>query len=96
MTAWDRTPKHHRRQTPAPGLIAVWQRYRDGEPVLAGHAGIVVEASPGADTFTTMEGNTTIPGTEGFVRGVAEKRRNLHTQRGPLRLRGFLDPYEEL
>ena len=93
MTAWDRTPKHHRCKTPTPGMIAVWQRYRDKEPTSSGHAGIVVDVRPGADKFVTVEGNTTVPVANGFAKGVGEKHRNLHTHRGPLRLCGFLDPF---
>lgn len=95
MTAWDRTPKQHRRRDPAPGLIAVWQRYRDDEPILSGHTGIVIEAPTDADTFITVEGNTTVPLSGGFVKGVGRKSRRLRGM-GSLRLRGFLDPYEGL
>lgn len=95
MTAWDRTPKHHRRQTPAPGLLAVWQRVRDGLLSQAGHTGIVTEAGHEADSFVTVEGNTSISLPGGAARGVRAKRHSRHPAAGStLRLRGFLDPYE--
>ena len=90
LTAWERTPQTQRRQNPEPGLIAIWQHYRNGKPTTAGHTGIVVEV-PNATTFFTLEGNTSLS-TGSTGEGVARKRRSFPGT-GRMQLCGFLDPW---
>ncbi|MEM7403563.1 MAG: CHAP domain-containing protein [Myxococcota bacterium] len=92
MTAWDHTPQQQRRREPQPGFVAVWQRYNADEPTQSGHAGIVVEVL-NAQRFVTVEGNTRLACGDPSKRGVQRKRHRYPVNRGPLRLRGFLDPW---
>jgi len=73
---------------PKPGDMAIWRTYKNGQPQLSGHAGIVKNLGYG--NFTTIEGNTNeTGGSEGYT--VAEKTRNIdYTTNNGLRLMGFI------
>ncbi len=94
MTAWEHTAQQQRRYKPQPGFVALWRRYDDERATQAGHAGIVVDVAD-AQHFITVEGNTRLWCGSSSQRGVARKRRSHNTQRGPLRLCGFLDPWPD-
>lgn len=76
--------------TPEIGSIAIWRNFKNGVPQSTGHMGIVVDV--GADSFTTIEGNTNANGgREGNT--VAEKLRSFSWYRKDgLRLMGFISP----
>ena len=73
------------------GSLAIWQSYKNGVAQYTGHIGVVVE-SPNANTFKSVEGNTSESGSrEGTIVG-----KNTHTidkektRRDGLRLLGFV------
>ena len=81
-------------QIPVKGSLAVWQKYKNGEPHWTGHIAIVTDYQEGRQSFKSVEGNTNSDGSrEGYA--VAEKVRNMnfHSQSG-LRLLGFIHPKE--
>lgn len=78
-----------------PGALAVWQKYRNGQPHWTGHIGVVVELEEAKNRFWAMEGNTNDDGSrEGYE--VAKRRRgyDFKTTNG-LRLLGFVIPNAE-
>lgn len=94
MTAWRHTAQQQRRYEAQPGFVVLWRRYDGEHPTQEGHAGIVVDV-PDAQHFITVEGNTRLSCGSSSQRGVGRKRRRHNTQRGPLRLCGFLDPWPD-
>ncbi len=87
LTLWQTAPLH-RRQSPEPGFLVLWQK----EGTTQGHAGIVI-ADLGGGRFQTVEGNTA--DSEGIARegdGVFLKERRLEGH-GQMRLLGFLNPW---
>ena len=73
---------------PKVGALVIWQRYKDGKPTWAGHAGIVTKVNPDG-SFVTIEGNTN---SEGSREGdsVQEKvRKNVKVDNG-LNVLGFI------
>lgn len=74
---------------PAVGWLVVWQQYKDGKALWAGHIGIVESCN--GDTWTSIEGNTSATGSrEGVKVGrVAHKIAKDPVLNG-LRLLGFI------
>jgi hypothetical protein len=73
---------------PKVGTLVIWQRYKNGLPTWAGHAGIVTKVNPDG-SFVTIEGNTNSTGSrEGD--SVQEKvRQNRRVENG-LNILGFI------
>lgn len=88
MTLWDKTHFSKRTQTPEPGMLILWQHYKDGKPTMQGHVGIVARVS---DRYVdTIEGNT--GSGKGVVRegdGVYARQRNLGDA-GAMHLKGYI------
>lgn len=91
IECWQRSPFTARKEEPEPGDIVLWWFFKDGQPTMKGHMGIVTEVN--ADTFKTVEGNTS--DGQGIVRegdGVYERTRTFKGS-ATFQLLGFLDPW---
>ena len=93
LTMWNKTPEIARIDLSLhPGLICIWQHYKEGQGTAAGHMGIVKDPLDG-DQFISIEGNTENHNSvsrEGD--GVYTMRRRI-SHKGKLRIKGFLNPW---
>ena len=91
LTLWNNTPEEHRSKNPVRGGLVIWQYMnKDGKGTSSGHVGIVTRTNADG-TFDTIEGNTSVSGTnvnrEGD--GVAEKNRSPRGA-GRMKVKGFI------
>ncbi len=74
--------------SPEVGALVIWQRYKDGKPTWAGHAGIVTKVVD-KTSFVSIEGNTNSAGSrEGD--SVQEKTRTTARVENGLNVLGFI------
>ncbi|MBN2617266.1 MAG: CHAP domain-containing protein [Spirochaetales bacterium] len=79
--------------TPIPGALVIWQKYKNGKPTIYGHEGIVVGV--GNKYYNTIEGNTNSKGSRDGDQ-VADKKRpiNSYFSANGLNRLGFVYPKE--
>jgi len=75
--------------TPFADALVIFQHYKNGQPQITGHAGVVLEAINGWE-FRDIEGNTTDGGSrEGYI--VAPQRRKVLAEvNNGLKVKGFI------
>jgi len=91
MTMWNKSPKIQRITEPAPGVLALWQHFKNGKATGMGHVGIITRHITGTSVLD-VEGNTSNP-DHGMVRngdGIYLKKRDLKYYYGSLRPVGLL------
>ena len=95
LNCWNNTPRDSRvygLKNLHPGLVVIWQYWKNGKQTINGHTGIIKEVNTDG-SLTTIEGNTR--NHEGVVRegdGVYEVKRQITTD-GNFRVKGFLKPW---
>lgn len=93
LTVWNKSPVTAKiNENYHPGLICIWQHYKNGKPTTNGHCGIV-EKIIDSTSFLSIEGNTqdhAIINRDGD--GVYSVTRNFKGSDN-FRLKGFLKPW---
>lgn len=96
LTVWNESPREARLVRPEPGVLAVYQHWRDGKATTEGHMGIVARTLDRV-TFRDIEANTSA-GTGEVVRegeGVLARVRTTDGTRA-MHLKGFLCPWADI
>lgn len=73
---------------PKVGALVIWQRYKDGKPTWAGHAGLVTKVQSDG-VFFTIEGNTNSSGSREGDSVQEKMRKNVKVENG-LNILGFV------
>ncbi len=80
LEVWNKSPKMTRLNAPIPGSIMIWQMWKDSNPTVFGHTGIVTTVSE-IGFVDTIEGNTSAPSDANQIdrqgNGVWVKKRTL-------------------
>jgi hypothetical protein len=84
----DKTGKFKILYNPQPGDIVIYQFYQNGKATATGHSGIVTSVSK--DSFTTIEGNTSLAGSNQGKFVAEKKRQYIYATKDGLAVKGFI------